>query len=90
MNAMNATNQPDSGAKALEASAAQRDDLEVEAAWRRNATKAHEVSQDADPCDKRLFCRLPSPLQLALLYRLHASVYRQPRKFRAAGRRSNG
>jgi hypothetical protein len=87
---MHAANRPNPGAWTREASGAQRDDREQGGPGRFSETTAGGLAQDADACDKTLFCRLPSPLQLALLYRLHAGVYRQPGKLRTAGRRPHG
>jgi hypothetical protein len=86
---MNASNQPDPGSKALEACGAQGDDLDRDGPRRFSDAMANGPPQEADPADKMLFWRLPSPLQLALLYRLHARAYRQPHDFRKAGRGSN-
>jgi len=69
---MNATIQPDTDTTALEASSAECADFDVTGFDLICQLDAIRLAPVAEAGGKKLFCRLPSPLKLALLERLAA------------------
>ena len=68
---MNPTNQPDTDATTLEASSAECADFDVPGGLF-SEFELIKLARVAEAGGKKLFCRLPSPLQLALLVRFTA------------------
>jgi hypothetical protein len=66
MNAMNATNRPDTDAMTLRAFSAEHADFDMAGLGVFSNLEAIELALVAGTAEKRLFCRLPSPLRLAL------------------------
>ena len=69
---MNATIQPDTDTTALEASSAEGADFGAAGFDLISQLDAIRLARVSEAGGKKLFCRLPSPLKLALLERLTA------------------